>query len=132
MDFELCGSQNSKALLEDNCESKGSWNIPSDGSMDNNDEYFGWANSLKIDEDKFEADGNKIRQKRKLSTDENGKIKNGNAFKTIKDPLELPSTNKQQPSKKTVTNNGRYIATDILLFADLDVQNTKMKFLHKF
>lgn len=110
MDFELYGSQNSKVLLEENSpESKASWNIPSDGSMDNNDEYFGWANSLKIGEDKFESqENNKIRQKRKLSADESGKVKNGNAFKTLKDPLEIDtSTNKQPQNKKPATQNGR-------------------------
>lgn len=109
MDFELYGSQNSKVLLEENSpESKGSWNIPSDGSMDNNDEYFGWANSLKIGEEKFDSDENKIRQKRKLSADENGKVKNGNAYKSLKDPLEIETGGKtQHQNKKPATQNGR-------------------------
>lgn len=110
MDFELYGSQNSKALLEENSpESKTSWNIPSDGSMDNNDEYFGWANSLKIGEDKYDSQENKVRQKRKLSSDESGKVKSGTAYKTLKDPLEIDATSKQQPpNKKAATQNGRY------------------------
>lgn len=116
MDFELYGSsQNSKVLLEENSpESKASWNIPSDGSMDNSDEYFGWANSLKIGDDKFDSqENNKIRQKRKLSSDENGKIKNGNAYnKSLKDPLEIDAdTNKQPQNKKPATQNGRYHRT---------------------
>lgn len=109
MDFELYGShQNSKALLEENSpESKSSWNIPSDGSMDNNEEYFGWANSLKIGEDKFESDEHKIRQKRKLSADENGKVKGGGAYKSLKDPLELEGGKTQHQNKKAATQNGR-------------------------
>lgn len=110
MDFELYASQNSKTLLEDNSpESKASWNIPSEGSMDNSDEYFGWANSLKIGEDKFDSQENKVRQKRKLSSDESGKVKSGNAYKSLKDPLEIDAGSKQQPpNKKPTTQNGRY------------------------
>lgn len=112
MDFELYSSQNSKVILleENSPESKTSWNIPSDGSMDNNDEYFGWANSIKLSDDKFDSSQeNKVRQKRKLSSDENGKIKNGNTYKTLKDPLEIEASLKQQPqNKKPATQNGRY------------------------
>lgn len=108
MDFELYAEQNSRVfVVEDSPGSRGSWIIASDGSMDNNDEYFGWTNSLKID-DKFEGEGgNKAARKRKLSVD-NGKIKAGN-YKNLKDPLECEADDKQYPAKKMATQNGRYL-----------------------
>lgn len=111
MDFELYGSQNSKILLEhSSLQSKDEWNIASDNSMDNNDEYFGWTDSLKIDEEKFEENGKLTSRKRKLSSaiNEGGKIKNGTAFKSMKDPLACEASNKEFIARKTSSQNGRF------------------------
>lgn len=117
MDFELYGSQNSKVLLEQSSlQSKDDWNIASDGSMDNNDEYFGWTDSLKIDEEKFDEDNGKLTsRKRKLSSglNEGGKIKNGAAFKSMKDPLACETTNKEFVAGKASTQNGIHFICNI-------------------
>lgn len=112
MDFELYGSQNSKVLIEENnsLQSKDDWNIVSDSSMDNNDEYFRWTDSLKIDDEKFDDENGKLTsRKRKLSTalNEGSKIKNGAAFKSLKDPLACETSNKEFVARKNATQNGR-------------------------
>lgn len=119
MDFELYESQNSKVLLGDNsAQSKESWDIPSEGGMDHNDEYFGWADSLKIDGEKYCADDNeKVCRKRKLSTEqpETGKIKATNAFRSLRDNLGSEAGSKPYHLKKATVSNGRCIYNMSLL-----------------
>lgn len=119
MDFELYSTQNSKVALEESSpNSRNSWNIHSDGSMDNNDEYFDWTNSLKIDDD----DNNRTTRKRKLSVNlvDVAKVKNANGFKSLKDPLDSETTTKHFQVKKANAQNGGYIILKRIFFCNLD------------
>ncbi|KAJ8924154.1 hypothetical protein NQ315_006938 [Exocentrus adspersus] len=97
MDYQLY--ENSDVLLNDNSDSKQSWSIPSDCSMDNN-EYFGW-NSLKIDE---ENEQGKATRKRKLSGNMEERKDKQNGFKLAKDPLSIDD--KPAPAKKASGQKG--------------------------
>lgn len=61
MDYQLY--ENSDIMLNDNSDnSKNSWNLPGDCSMDNQNDLFGWT-SIKIDEQ------DKNLKKRRLSVE---------------------------------------------------------------
>ena len=108
MDYELYDNSNILLNGENPNNSKNSWNIPSDGSMDNNDEYFDW-NPLKIDEDHVEhgqVSNTRQSRKRKLPTIEASpsKIKQTTAYKSVQDPLAV---DEKQNQKKASVQSGR-------------------------
>lgn len=117
MEFQLCQNDQSIEVFSNDRSliSQDLWNIPSDNSMDNNDEYFGWTNDLKIDEEKFTRSSNenvdsKIPRKRKLSDNSNEslKIKTVNGYKTLRDPLAtLETSEKAGNPKRNNVQNGR-------------------------
>jgi hypothetical protein len=81
--------------------------LNSDGSMDNNDEYFDW-NPLKINEDHAEnGQVSNVRQtrKRKLPSIEASpsKIKQAPSYKAVQDPLAIDEKHNQ---KKAPAQNG--------------------------
>jgi hypothetical protein len=86
--------------------------LNSDGSMDNNDEYFDW-NPLKINEDHAEnGQVSNVRQtrKRKLPSIEASpsKIKQAPSYKAVQDPLAIDEKHNQ---KKAPAQNGRCSAS---------------------
>lgn len=109
MDFQIYETaENSEILLERSSNSKSSWGL--NDSMEN-DEYFNWTNSLKIDE-KFEEDL-KTPRKRKLPADENApKTKTSNGFKFSKNTSEENGDAQKNQTKKTNQNGKQYFYTD--------------------
>lgn len=117
MDSQLCqNDQPVTFLTNDRCLIQDLWYITSENSMDQNDEYFGWTNDLKIDDEKFSRSSNesvesKTPRKRKLSPilSDSLKIKTVNGFKTLKDPLSvLDSSEKHGLPKRSALINGRF------------------------
>lgn len=102
MDYELYDNSNILLNGDNTNNSRSSWNIPSDGSMDNNDEYFNW-NPLKIDEEHVE-NGQVSRQarKRKLTAIEASSSKIKQNFKNVQDPLAVDDKHGQKKAQ-----NGR-------------------------
>lgn len=94
MDYPLY--ENSDVLLNENSNSKESWTILNDCSMDNN-EYFGW----KIDE---QNEREKVTRKRKLSGSLEDRKTKQNSYKLAKDPLSIEE--KPVPVKKTSLQKG--------------------------
>lgn len=85
-------------------ETKNSWTIPSDGSMDSNEEYF-WPNPLKLpkqyDNDTIKYDENR---KRKLFPTNDGTAKKIQ-IEAIKEPITFNNNQLQ----KNIDKNGKYI-----------------------
>lgn len=100
MDYELYENSTVAALEDSPSHSKSSWNMPSDGSMDNNDEYFDW-NPLKIDEETTEPVSGQSTRKRKLPPADTAAPKS-RAYQQAKDPLA------QDKDKKAQVQNGTF------------------------
>lgn len=103
MDFQIYDCAGNEILVNEVVPvEKNNWNLPSDGSMDNQ-EYFNWTEDLKVDEGKL--DGGKNGRKRKLNA-EVAKLRNDN-FKLLKNGEE----NEEDVPKATTirrTQNGEF------------------------
>ena len=115
MEFQVC-QNNFEIFAIDRCiNSQDLWNIINDTSMNNNDEYFGWTNDLKID-DRFNrttnVPGPKNTLKRKLSSTSNEptKLKSPNGYKTLRESsIPMGNSEKSMNTKRsTATENGTY------------------------
>lgn len=105
MDYELY-DETSVLLNESHSNTliKNPWNIESDGSMDNNEEYFDW-NPLKIDEENHVENGHqRSHRKRKLPMIETNnaiKINKSKNFKLDNDPLSAEEKKRAAPQNGT-------------------------------
>lgn len=106
MDYELY-DETSVLLNESHSDTlmKNPWNIESDGSMDNNEEYFDW-NPLKIDEDNVESAHNqRAQRKRKLPIIETNNATKINKNKSFKLNHDSPSP---EEKKRVSAQNGMF------------------------
>lgn len=104
-------------------ETKNTWAIPSDGSMDSNEEYF-WPAPIKLPlstPKHYTSDSNEIikygeqngeNRKRKYFSSGEGNVKKMHVIEAMKDALSLSNNNitaKQNGDKRDHEQNGKFL-----------------------
>ncbi|GLV44658.1 gemini [Carabus blaptoides fortunei] len=124
MDFQLYDYTENNFVNERFHDLKNTWAIPSDGSMDSNEEYFNWSTDLKLalgtakqytvseslpnTTPNTSADQQQLQQKKRkyFATNGDAPPRKIQAVKTLKDPLEVEPSNSSSNASLSTDKQG--------------------------